>query len=213
MIKTYSLLLIIFLLSESQNQHKINLNNYITTAKNLLKRYPESRLVDVYKYFHQGRFGPEHLIRDSLIALEFLRNELNIIIDSNSDSALIEYIMPENKYVRVDLKLIKRKIIPIELFFTAFYQSATYHDSLQHEKWKEDWRKICSEIEKNKLPIKDFENDKTRITHNLNQNKFVFSHSLEYKRNYKPMYRVIDRNIFEKFILPLLKNQKVNFIK
>lgn len=205
--------LLILLLLNFQHPDKDKYHTYVLTAKNLLKKYPEARLTDIYKYFHQGRFGPEHLIIDSLIALEFLKSEVNSLVDKNSDSVLIEYLQPENKYVRVDLLLVKRKIISIDFLFSTFYQSASVPDSLEIERWKIDWNHICEEIEKNKLPIKDFTIDKNKINSSINQNKIVFSHSYAYKKNYKPAYRVVDRKIFEKFILPEIKNQKVKIIK
>lgn len=190
-------------------------SNYLKIAQSTLKRYPEATLIDIYKYFFQSRFGPEHLISDSLIAFNMLKDELkNEEIKSyrsKPDSMLVEILYPEKKYVRVDLSLVKDKIIPLNLFFTAFLQSAEKYDSLEYEQWKNDWHQIVLQLENANIKIKNFREDKIKIENALRQNRLVFSHSQDYKQNYKPHYRIIEYKIFEKFLLPYLKQYRIRF--
>ncbi len=184
-------------------------SDYIKVTQSILKKYPEATLIDIYKYFFQSRFGPEHLISDSLIAFNMLKDELKSeeikSYKSKSDSLLIELLQPDKKFVRIDLSLVKDRVIPINLFFTAFLQSAEKYDSTEYEKWKNDWDIIVQQLEDEKIKIKNFREDKIKIENAFRQNRLVFSHSQDYKKNYKPHYRIIEYKIFEKFLLPLLK--------
>lgn len=192
-----------------------NLNK--SSIQYVLRKYPESTLIDLYKYFYQSRFGPEHFIKDSLIALKILQDELEneeiSTYKSKPDSFLIEVLHPEKKYVRIDLSLVKDRIIPMQLLFTAFLQSSSKNDSTDYEKWKNDWREIISLIEKENFKIKNFYEDKSKIEAALKQNKLVFSHSSNYKNYYKPHYRIIEYRIFKTFLLPLIQQYRIKFIE
>ena len=76
---------------------KIDYDIYLEQTIKLLQRYPESTLIDIYKYFFQGRFGPEHLISDSLLTLNFLKDELKSEEIQNykkNQTRLIEILFP-----------------------------------------------------------------------------------------------------------------------
>lgn len=212
----FFILSIIYHISD-HNIHTFEYNSYKQAIQKIKNRYPEITLIDLYKYFYQSRFGPEHLITDSLIALRMLEDELKNdeikSYKSKPDSLLIEVLLPEKKYLRIDLSLVKDRIIPLGLFFTAFLQSAQKYDSTYYEQWESDWKEIVNLIEKENIKIKNFHEDKSRIENALNQGRFVFSHSSHYKSNYKPHYRIIDYKIFKNFILPILKQHRIKFLE
>jgi len=203
------------MMSAQVDSIKTDFSAYIKSTQSLLKKYPESTLIDIYKYFFQSRFGPEHLISDSLIAFKILQDELKSdeikSYKLKSDSLLVELLQPEKKYVRIDLSLVKDRIIPLNLFFTAFLQSAEKHDTVDLENWKSDWNEIVQSFEEANLKIKNFREDKIKIENALRMNRLVFSHSQDYKKKYNPHYRVIDYKIFEKFLLPYLKQFRIKF--
>lgn len=220
MIKAFfvSIILISFSAVFAQtDSSSINYSQHIKIVQSILKKYPDASLIDIYKYFFQSRFGPEHIISDSLIAFKILMDELkNEDIGSyrsKPDSLLVELLYPEKKFVRVDLSLIKERIIPINLFFTAFLQSAEKYDSIDYERWKNDWRQIVQKLESENIKIKNFREDKIKIESALKNNRLVFSHSPEYKKSYKPHYRVIEYRIFKEFLLPSLKQYRIKFIE
>ncbi len=202
---------------EIKSEKSFDYNSYKNSIQYILKKYPESTLIDLYKYFHQSRFGPEHFIKDSLIALNILQEELKSeeikSYKSKPDTFLIELLLPEKKFVRIDLSLVKDRIIPMNLFFTAFLQSAQKYDSSDYETWKNDWKGIMNLIEKENFKLKNYNEDKNRIESALKQNKLVFSHSAHYKNFYKPHYRIIDYKIFKTFILPLIKQHQIKFVE
>lgn len=216
------LVLILIIFCHSQIKGQIGLSeddysNYINAIHSILKKYSDATLIDIYKYLFQSRFGPEHLVSDSLIAFNMLKDELNNeeikSYKLKSDTLLMELLYPDKKYVRVDLSLVKDRVIPINLFFTAFLQSFEKHDSLKIEKWKNDWNQIVQRLENENLKIKNFKEDKNKIENAFRQNRFVFSHSQIYKTHYKPHYRIINYKIFEKFLLPYLKQYRIKFVE
>lgn len=216
--KSFVALILILNFSSINGQidsNRIDNSIYVKITQSILKKYPESSLIDIYKYFFQSRFGPEHLISDSLIALKILQDEIkNDEIKNHKlkpDSLLIELLYPEKKYVRIDLSLIKERIIPLNLFFTAFLQSAEKHDTVDFENWKNDWNTIAGSLEEANLKVKNFREDKIKIENALRINRLIFSHSQDYKKKYNPHYRVINYKIFEKFLLPYLKQFRIKF--
>lgn len=215
-----NLLIILTIFNFSELKPQIDSSNidysiYLRITQSILKKYPEASLIDIYKYFFQSRFGPEHLISDSLIAFNMLKEELKSdeikSVRTKSDTLLVELLLPEKKYVRVDLSLVKDRIIPVNLFFTAFLQSAEKYDSSKYEKWKDDWHEIIKLLESEKIKVKSFKEDKIKIENALRNNRLVFSHSQDYKKYYKPHYRIIESKIFEKFLLPYLKQSRIRF--
>lgn len=192
-----------------QQESEFNFQTYKPVIDEILTLYPNSQLIDIYKYLFQSRFGPEHLLSDSLTAFVILKEELKSeeikSYKQTPDSLLVLILKPEKKYVRVDLSLVKDRIIPLNLFFSAFYQSATKIDSTKLEEWKKDWNELIKNIEKEGLKIKNFSEDNLKTQTAFKNNKFVFSHSAEYKKLYRPHYRLIEINIFKNFLLPYLK--------
>lgn len=202
---------------EIKSEKSFDYSSYKASIQYMLKKYPESTLIDIYKYFYQSRFGPEHFIKDSLIALNLLQDEIKneeiSTYKSKPDSILVELLLPEKKFVRIDLSLTKGGIIPLNLLFSAFLNSAQKYDSTDYEIWKNDWKEIVNLIEKENIKLKNYTEDKNRIESALRQNKLVFSHSLHYKNHYKPHYRVIDYKIFKTFLLPLIQQYRIKFIE
>lgn len=202
---------------EIKSEKSFDYSSYKASIQYILKKYPESTLIDIYKYFYQSRFGPEHFIKDSLIALNLLQDEIKneeiSTYKSKPDSILVELLLPEKKFVRIDLSLTKGGIIPLNLLFSAFLNSAQKYDSTDYEIWKNDWKEIVNLIEKENIKLKNYTEDKNRIESALRQNKLVFSHSPHYKNHYKPHYRVIDYKIFKTFLLPLIQQYRIKFIE
>ena len=71
--------------------------------------------------------------------------------------------------------------------------------------WKEEWAMIESVIVSMNLELEDFDRDREFIHSILSQDKYSVHHSEVYNAEYHPHYRIIEKNIFEKEILPFLK--------
>jgi hypothetical protein len=155
-----------------------------------LDRYPQQQLIDIYKTFFQGYFGPAHLISDANSAAEYIRQE---IADAN-DFEDYDFVPlpPDGKFLRASLKLIKENKISLENFTAAFVKSAKPTSKADIEKWKKHWPKILAEIEKQKPDIPRFQEDKAFISSLLAKNEYVVHHSDEFIEKYHPHYRVIN---------------------
>ena len=166
--------------------------------------HPASTLQDLYMNFFQEQFGPGHLVPDTTSAARYLRYELQSM--KGESEALYESIGIEGRFVRVNLAVISRGYITIEAFLDAFLRSATCFELPAIEDWKIRWNEIEDTIIKMGLDktLPRFESDSQAIEALLNQGEYVMHHSPEYSEAYQPHYRLIERNIFEKEILPKL---------
>lgn len=180
------ILLIVLLLSSCRS---INNTALSVTVKHQLAAYPAQRLVDIYKAFFQGFFGPAHLITDSNSAAEYIKQELTEAVDFEDYD--YQPLPPDGKFVRVNLRLIKDGKISLEDLTAAFVKSAKPVSKADIEKWKAQWPKILAEIEKQRPDIPHFQEDKAFIDSLLAKNEYVVHHSEEFIAKYHPHYRLI----------------------
>ena len=187
------------LMSSCKDYNRSSLSQIV---KQELDRYPAQRLVDVYKTFFQGFFGPAHLITDSNSALRYIKQEL---AEAN-DFEEYDYcpLPPNGKYVRVNLKLVKTGKISLEDFTNAFVKSAKPVADSDIQKWKKIWPMILAEIEKQRPGMPNFAQDKTYIENLLAKNEYVVHHSDEFIEKYNPHYRVMSAEQL-KIIYPTLR--------
>lgn len=165
--------------------------------------YPQSTLKDLYKKFFQDRYGPGHLIPDTIVAGNYLRNELASI-----DKLFGAYYEPtgwEGCFYRVNLSVIKENLVPYHLFFDAFVRSANQITPISLDQWKNEWLSIDSIIQTMSLSLTDYEKDRQEIFRMLEQGEYVMHHSQQFETHYTPHYRIIEKTIFKKEILPFLR--------
>lgn len=164
-------------------------------VKQEIDRYPEQRLVDIYKAFFQGFFGPAHLIADANSAKNYIKQEL---AEAN-DFEDYDYcpLPPNGKFIRANLKLVKDGKISIEDYTVAFVKSARPVSDKDIQQWKQIWPSILAEIEKQKPDMPKFQQDKEYINALLAKNKYVVHHSDEFIAKYHPHYRVISQEKFK----------------
>ena len=75
------------------------------------------------------------------------------------------------------------------------------------ELWSDRWHMIIGTIDLMKLNLPDFQEDKQFIDSVLSVGKYAISHSPEYREAYHPHYRIVERNIFEKEIKPMIERK------
>ena len=163
--------------------------------------HPEARLVDIYKFFFQGAFGPGHIIRDKQSALNYLQNELQSMTDF--DSVLWQPVGYNKQYYRISLGLVKEGTLSEEELFNAFVQSADSSALPSIEEWIKEWNFVLNIIEAMNLKITDYEDDKSILDEMLKEGKNLVRHSDIYRKLYHPHYRVVNNKQFEKLDLQL----------
>ena len=169
-----------------------------------MKTYPKSRLLDIYKSCFQDFMGAEHLVSDRQMVKAYLDEELN---STNLEDLMPWYYEPcgiEGNYVRVSLRTIKEGIILENLLLDAFIRSANVQDRPSVDSWRERWHRIIGTIEQMNLNLTNYNEDRQFIDSILSAGKYAISHSREYRDLYHPHYRIVERNIFEQEIKPLL---------
>jgi len=168
-----------------------------------MQLHPEARLIDIYKFFFQGAFGPGHIIRDKQSALNYLQNELQSMTDF--DSVLWQPVGYNKQYYRISLGLVKEGTLSEEELFNAFVQSADSSALPSIEEWIKEWNFVLNIIEAMNLKIINYEEDKSILDDMLEEGNILVHHSNIYRKLYHPHYRVVNNKQFEKFGLQLQK--------
>ncbi len=169
-----------------------------------MEMYPQGRLLDLYKSCFQDYMGAEHLMVDSERMKAYLDEEL---ASTNVDDLLPWYYEPcgvDGKHVRVSIRAIQDGLITEDVLLEAFIKSTNAVKRPSVKSWKKRWRKIIRAIDKIGLGLKNYEQDREFIDSVLAEGKYAISHSPEYREAYHPHYRIVERNIFEREIKPLL---------
>jgi hypothetical protein len=174
-----------------------------TAVRKQLEQFPESRLQDLYKNFFQDRFGPGHLIPDSTMAGNYLREELASY--SREYLPLIEEIGWEGNFYRISTDVLKMELVPYSVYLEAFIESANTTPETPIEEWKTEWNHIVSIVDKMNLELPDYELDKEKIQSLIDAGKYATHHSETFEAAYQPHYRIIKKNIYEEKIKPLIE--------
>ena len=183
-----------------QKENDRNIAAYITGA---VEKYPLITLQDIYKGAFQDYMGPAHIIPDSKTASLYIAKEIEAATTLSGDH--YEACSWMGNYYRVNLSVIKEGLVPLESFTEAFVKSAKGVDSSLIREWKSIWDKALPSIKEAAPTINGFKEDSAKIDDLLQQGKYVLHHSNIFNSTYQPHYRIIEKNIFEKEILPLLK--------
>ena len=170
-----------------------------------METYPQSRLLDIYKSCFQDYMGAEHLVTDRQRVKAYLDEELNATTHEYLLPWLYEPCGAEGNYVRVSIRTIKEGIISADLLLDAFIRSANPDNRPSVKSWCDRWHEILEVIDTMNLNYPNYTADKLFIDSILNVGKYAISHSPEYREAYHPHYRIVERNIFEREILTLIK--------
>lgn len=167
-----------------------------------LQRYPKSTSQDLYKNFVQERFGSEHLINDTAGVGVYLDNEL---LQTFQDT--INYYEPiglHGDYYRVNLYVVKVGMVPRDVLFRAFLESAQSTNRVTVEEWTKEWIHIDSVIAAMNLSLAGYTHDSKALRKMLSGGHYAVHHSKTFEESYDPHYRIVRKDIFEQVILPYL---------
>lgn len=174
-----------------------------------MKDYPQSTLKDVYKNFFQDAFGPGHLMSDAEDAQErmtnYLRNECESTKTDVDPSPYYVKSGWHGRFYRVNLSVINEGKVPFDVFLSAFMESARNFVLPEIEDWSKEWAVIEEVFKERGYEVPGFSEDSTAISNLLKSGEYASHHSEQYEKAYHPHYRLIEKNIFEDKILPLLR--------
>jgi hypothetical protein len=95
--------------------------------------------------------------------------------------------------------------VPYDTYFDVFVRSVNGVQPMSVDEWKVEWFSIESIIHAMDLNLPDYAADKQEIEAQLNQGNYVGHHSKAYEEAYDPHYRIMNAQLYEKEILPLLE--------
>ena len=200
MIKYLLIKILLFNLITNSYQLKRDLS----ILKEQIKNHPYQTLQDIYKSCYQDEYGPGHIIADESSSLNYLFTETNSIEKNYKPPVLFEKTGLEGNYIRVDLNLIKNGNVPFFVLFKSLLISAEIGSQKTDEDWADIWSSIVEEIKNSDIVLDNFEEDINRLYNISISDDKVVHHSELYENTYHPHYRIIEKNIFEKYIKPFM---------
>ena len=172
-----------------------------------MQTYPKSRLLDIYKSCFQDYMGAEHLVSDRERVKAYLDEELQT---TSFDDLMPWYSEPcgvNGQYIRVSIRAIKENMIAEDVLLDAFIRSANSDRRPAVESWRDRWHKIVGTIDQMELNLPNFQQDRAFIDSILSVGKYAISHSPEYRKAYRPHYRIVEKGIFENEIKPVIESK------
>ena len=171
-----------------------------------IENHPKQTLQDVYKSCYQDEYGPGHLIPNETTAINSLLQEINSIEEDYNPITLFEETGLNGSYLRVDLTLIQKEVVPFFVLFRALIISANIGSQKTDDDWSNIWTEIVDEIRNSTLTFENFEEDVVRLDEISKSKDKVVHHSELYENTYHPHYRIIEKSVFEKYIKSFIKN-------
>lgn len=170
-------------------------------VRTLISQYPQATLQDVYKSFYQERFGTGHMIPNVENARNYLMSETEQATENTG--AYYEPTGSEGKYVRIYLNAVSDGKISAEQLLDAFVESAN-HVEPRNDKWADEWNEIVDVIEEKNIPVTMSEELK-QLLKECSEKEEAVHHSETYEKAYRPHYRIVEHNIFEKNLKAMLE--------
>ena len=215
-----ALIMSIVISAQESGEDQLSIEGFVNRQ---MQNYPKSRLLDIYKSCFQDYMGAEHLVSDRQRVKAYLDEEMNT---TSLDDLMPWYYEPcgiDSSYYRVSIKTIKEGFITEDQLLDAFIRSANSETRPSVESWSNRWHMIIGTIDRMKLDMPNYQEDKQFIDSVLSVGKYAISHSPDYREAYHPHYRIpdyreayhphyriVERSIFEKEIKHLIEPKKKN---
>lgn len=169
-----------------------------------MEQYPESTLVDLYKYFYQDVYGPGHMIADSERAAMELESESFLQLDAPYGGITFEKTGAEGNYYRVSLFCVSSGMVKYERMVDAFIRSARKNTPSDDATFRKVWPVVASAAAAYDIPGYESDLEQLNALVASDSSDKAVHHSDAYKNAYDPHYRIIERDIFLKEIYPNL---------
>ena len=200
-----ALIMSIVISAQESGEDQLSIEGFVNRQ---MQNYPKSRLLDIYKSCFQDYMGAEHLLSDRQRVKAYLDEEMNT---TSLDDLMPWYYEPcgiDSSYYRVSIKTIKEGFITEDQLLDAFIRSANSETRPSVESWSNRWHMIIGTIDRMKLDMPNYQEDKQLIDSVFSVGKYAISHSPDYREVYHPHYRIVERSIFEKEIKHLIEPKK-----
>ena len=151
-------------------------------------RYPAMQIQDVYKLTHQAALGSEHAISNPEAAYAWLERELSEMGDGKIES-VIDPLSPDGEIIRIHLRPFLATGKSPKILFDAFLRTAKeYRGNVNtlDQYWK-------SAINMGHFPVTAMDEFMQPLKA---QDYPAGHHSDDYKKLYRPAYRVVWQKFF-----------------
>ena len=179
---------------------KRRLTDYVTL-------FPAATLKDIYKTCFQDYFGPAHLVNDSNACVHYIRQEI-----AQSDTLggpWYCYTGVKGNYVCVNLKLVEQNVLPAHVLASALIRSAAIPPLLTYAQWECRWQQLLPIAKQVLPPVPQYAADSAYISQQMSLKQYAGRHSEVYNATFHFHYRIVQKDIFEKEILPYI-NKYIN---
>ena len=176
-----ALIMSIVISAQESGEDQLSIEGFVNRQ---MQNYPKSRLLDIYKSCFQDYMGAEHLLSDRQRVKAYLDEELNT---TSLDDLMPWYYEPcgiDSSYYRVSIKTIKEGFITEDQLLDAFIRSANSETRPSVESWSNRWHMIIDTIDRMRLDMPNYQEDKQLIDSVLSVGKYAISHSPDYREVY-----------------------------
>ena len=175
-------------------QPKVSVDAVRTLCEYMVRIYPQATLQDLYKTCYQDFFGPGHMVNDSVLALKYIRYEVEELRGVEDDQMIGVADEPtgfRHRFVRLDLRRIVLGEISEEEVLHRFMEAANTATPV-HDNWSDEW----AHIETIALQIHPEWHDEAlqEALREAAKNEQAVHHSEAYRNAYHPHYRIIKNN-------------------
>ncbi len=151
-------------------------------------RYPAMQIQDVYKLIHQAALGSEHAISNPEAAYAWLERELSEIEDG-MDEPIADPISADGEIIRIHLRPFVAVGKSPKILFNAFLRTAEeYHGNVHM--LEQYWKTAIDMGHFSVTVMNEFMQPMKA------QDYPAGHHSDDYKKLYRPAYRVVWRKFF-----------------
>ena len=160
-----------------------------------LKRHPTSELQDLYKLLYQGAFGPGHSIVNADDALRNIEAEIRHL-DQAEGEPLHEPCSVDGSMIRVNLRPFLKRGLSVQRLAQVMLETA---GSMKADTaaFVATWAEFGDLVSDEALPFDADEYE--AFTRDVLEQRFpAMHHSDAYLGAYKPAYRVVRRDLFNK---------------
>ncbi len=160
-----------------------------TMCMEIAEHYPQATLQDVYKTCFQDFFGAEHLMRDTAVAHQYLKEEITAT-EAQDLSAMPMYEPTgfRHRFTRANLSLVHNGAMSEDELFARFVEAADTNNAFS-DNWAEEWE----QIEFIALEVRPAWADSS-LQAELRYAASIPSavrHSEAFRQHYRPHYRII----------------------
>ena len=176
-----ALIMSIVISAQESGEDQLSIEGFVNRQ---MQNYPKSRLLDIYKSCFQDYMGAEHLLSDRQRVKAYLDEEMNTTSHDDLMPWYYESCGIDSSYYRVSIKTIKEGFITEDQLLDAFIRSANSETRPSVESWSNRWHMIIGTIDRMKLDMPNYQEDKQLIDSVLSVGKYAISHSPDYREVY-----------------------------